>query len=121
MDEKIINIQIENNCIRANRYISGNEPFVNGHYPHFTIFPGVLSMELLLELLKYYCSKQNIEGRISYINKIQYLGIIMPGDVLLVKIIQKKEEDNIIIFNGEILVDNSQKVRISIIFTKDEQ
>ena len=59
MIKTITQINISDAEITGIRYLSGNELFVLGHYPHLTMFPGVLSLMLIRLLIQLYCSKNN--------------------------------------------------------------
>lgn len=119
MIKTISNIEFSTSEIKGIRYVSGNEEFVIGHYPHQSIFPGVLSLKLIISLLQDYCARMKINGTIKSIPKVQYLGIIEPGDELLIHIKKNDETDYTINFTGEILSDISKKVKANIIINKD--
>lgn len=115
MIKTISHISISDSGVDGTRYVSGNEQFVLGHYPHLAIFPGVLSLQLINSLIQKYCDKMNIRFCIDQIVKVQYLGIICPGDKLLVRVWKVKEQETSITFRGEIISNAETKVKAIII------
>lgn len=74
MIKTITQINISDAEITGIRYLSGNELFVLGHYPHLTMFPGVLSLMLIRLLIQLYCSK---------ITKVVYLNRFLKFNILV--------------------------------------
>lgn len=115
MIETITKINISDTEITGIRYLSGNELFVLGHYPHLTMFPGVLSLMLIKLLIQLYCSKNNNGCLFKQISRIQYLGVIEPGDKLFIRARPIKVDGDLITFHGEIIVNENIKVKALII------
>jgi len=87
-------ISIEGNKGTIRRLISGAEPFVLGHYPHLAIFPGVLSLQLCIDIAEELAASVSCRPgcRVRRVNRVQFLGIVMPGDELVVdSSIEKKD------------------------------
>lgn len=80
------------NVLIGLKHVSGSEPFVTGHYPDYVIYPGVMSLELILELLREKYGKF-LEG--YKIKRLQYVSQISPGDVLEIRI-ETKEIDSVL-------------------------
>lgn len=67
-----------------------NEPFFNGHFPHYPVMPGVLIVEALAQvgavaLLSLPENKGKI-GLFAGIDKLRFRRQVNPGDQLLLKV-----------------------------------
>lgn len=81
----------------ARKHVSGSEPFALGHYAGNPIYPGVHSLQLMLELSGGLLEREG-KGAPSRtrITRTQYLDVIRPGDVLEVEVeIGKRDETEI--------------------------
>ncbi|MFW5892704.1 MAG: 3-hydroxyacyl-ACP dehydratase FabZ [Bacillota bacterium] len=76
----------EGESIHAQKNVTSNEPFFQGHFPHEHVMPGVLIIEALAQagavaLLKH----PDFEGKTPYfagIDKARFKHKVTPGDVL---------------------------------------
>ena len=71
----------------ARRAVSAAEPFALGHYPHRALFPGVLVLELFTVVAEglVRAATGNADCRVTTVIRIQFLGEIRPGDVIVVE------------------------------------
>lgn len=81
----------------ARKYVSGSEPFALGHYAGNPIFPGVLSLQLMLDLSDALVRQNGLTDPIKlHVKRTQYLDMIRPGDVLDIEAdISKRSEKHI--------------------------
>ncbi|MFW5894616.1 MAG: 3-hydroxyacyl-ACP dehydratase FabZ [Bacillota bacterium] len=76
----------EGESIHAQKNVTSNEPFFQGHFPHEQVMPGVLIIEALAQagavaLLKH----PDFKGKTPYfagIDKARFKHKVTPGDVL---------------------------------------
>jgi len=111
----IIVRNVSDKIAEAVRYISGGEVFVLGHYPHKALFPGVLSLDLLIQL-----SEVLLKNRASLkiIERVQYLHTIVPGDICFIKCEIKKQTDaGVFVVSGEVKKGDHVAVRTKMIFS----
>lgn len=97
---------------RACKHVSGSEPFALGHYAGNPIFPGVQSLQLMLELSG---GLLRLEGkgapRRTRITRTQYLDVIRPGDVLEIEVEFGKRDEAEIRINARINAGGVLKTR----------
>ena len=65
--------------------VSGNEPFFEGHYPGFPIYPGVFVLETAHQSVLQYVAGAADDWRHAMLQEIRsarFLAPVQPGDVL---------------------------------------
>src|SRR5918994_7155617 len=65
--------------------VSGNEPFFEGHYPGFPIYPGVFVLETVHQSVLQYLAADGGDWRratLQQIRSARFLAPVQPGDVL---------------------------------------
>ena len=95
--DRVIDIQPRKSA-RALKCVTYNEPFFPGHFPGKPIFPGVLMLEALAQLigvLAYASEPFDSNQKIMYfmgIDKARFRAPVVPGDrmVLDVQVLQRK-------------------------------
>jgi len=87
------------------RFISGTEPFAMGHYPGNALFPGVLSIELIIEVCEQLVRQLNgqIKSWATHIESIRFLEAVRPGDVLHIEVEINESRKNGYMLNGTII------------------
>jgi 3-hydroxyacyl-[acyl-carrier-protein] dehydratase len=98
--------------IHAYKNVSVNEPFFNGHFPHYPVMPGVLIMEALAQAAGILAFKTKNE-KPSPESVFYFVGIdncrfkkpVVPGDQLHLHITIDKERRGVWVFRGEARVD----------------
>ena len=80
-------IQLEDDRATGVKYVSGSEPFVLGHYPGNPLFPGVLSVELILEVAAFLV-RQRFGGSFqpAGLKKVQFLDLARQNGALTVAV-----------------------------------
>lgn len=90
-------LNFETDRATGRKYVSGSEPFALGHYAGNPIFPGVLSLQLMLDLSDALFRQNGLPQPTKMrITRTQYLDMVRPGDVLEVEVdIKKRDEKQI--------------------------
>lgn len=70
--------------IEGHKFISHNEPSLQGHFPDQPIFPGVLIIETMAQISGL-CFSEYSAGVLSSIDKAKFLRPVVPGDILVIK------------------------------------
>ena len=84
----------------AQKNVTINEPFFQGHFPDYPVFPGVLILEAMAQAtaLLDFKSNEREKNKLLYyfvgIDKARFKKPVLPGDVLIldVKLIQSKRD-----------------------------
>jgi 3-hydroxyacyl-[acyl-carrier-protein] dehydratase len=74
--------------------IDHNSPALDGHYPGFPILPGVFTFELCCQGIEYYFKKKNKTAKIDCVNSMRFLGVFIPGSVVLIKATIKEDNES---------------------------
>ncbi|GAB4222128.1 MAG: 3-hydroxyacyl-ACP dehydratase FabZ [Francisella sp.] len=105
--DRVLDWNVEEKSIVAQKNVTINENFFNGHFPDFPVMPGVLILEtmaqatsILGELIaeKLFADVLAKEGKkrrtfmLAGIDKVRIKSPVVPGDVLIIesKMIKKK-------------------------------
>ena len=90
--DRVTELDIENETIRAYRNVSVNEPFFNGHFPQHPIMPGVLIIEAMAQAAGILAFKmlnaKPSDGTLYYFvgsDKLRFRQPVLPGDKLVLE------------------------------------
>ena len=97
--DKIIDFKKDSYLI-AQKNVTINEPFFQGHFPNHPVFPGVLILEAMAQATALLDFKSNVreKDKLLYyfvgIDKARFKKPVLPGDVLIidVKLTQSKRD-----------------------------
>ena len=101
----------------AIKNVTVNEPWVNGHFPHQPIMPGVLIIEALAQatgLLGFRTMGEEPQTDTLYllvaVDKARFKQAVVPGDQLVMKVELVKRKGIMWVFNAEARVDGKLAV-----------
>lgn len=84
--DRIVSYDKENKEIHAQKSVTINEPFFQGHFPSIPVMPGVLIIESLAQAGGILAHFENfVEGKIAVligINEVRFSKAVRPGDRL---------------------------------------
>lgn len=89
--DKVIEVD-QGKRIVAIKNVTINEPFFQGHFPHFPVMPGVLIVEAMAQvaaIMAYLVSGKDAGDKVSYfmaIDKCRFRKPVKPGDTLRIEI-----------------------------------
>jgi 3-hydroxyacyl-[acyl-carrier-protein] dehydratase len=79
--------------IRALKNVSVNEPYFNGHFPHYKVMPGVLVVEAMAQaaaILSFYSMGIRPDDKSVYyfagIDRARFKKQVIPGDQLVLEV-----------------------------------
>lgn len=108
--------------LTAIKNVTNNEPFFSGHFPGNPIMPGVLILEALAQAsgILAFVSDSTKKSDIGLyylvkIDKARFRKIVIPGDQLVLEIVQKRMMRGMGLYECEALVDGEQVARAELI------
>lgn len=116
-------IQIEGNKkVVAVKYLKGDEPFFQGHFPGKPIMPGVSIVEAMAQasiVLYYICKPEIAETHPNYYLgkvKAEFLGPVYPGDKLILEANNVKIIDEAGVVDGLARVGDKVVAKANLVF-----
>lgn len=120
--DKILSIDIGNKQIRCLKNISGNESYLQGHFPGNPVMPGVLIVEAMAQasILLFNALKPAVAaGKPDYfLGKVEarFIHPVRPGDQLIIEAISDKIIDTGGIVNVTAITGQSKAAEAKIFF-----
>jgi len=109
--DRVLELDIEAKRILAQKNVSINEPFFQGHFPGRPIMPGVLIIEALAQaggVMTQLTLGRDAQSKLFYMVKVENAGFnkqVVPGDVLLLDVQMKRLIRNMGWYYGEAKVN----------------
>ncbi|ROP79584.1 3-hydroxyacyl-[acyl-carrier-protein] dehydratase [Stenotrophomonas rhizophila] len=109
--DKVVSIDYENRRIVANKNVSVNEPFFQGHFPGQPIMPGVLIIEAMAQaggVLTQLTLGRDAQSKLFYmvkVDKARFTKQVVPGDVLEMHVEIKRVIRNMAVYDCVAKVD----------------
>ena len=126
MIDRVIEVD-SGKTLTAIKNVSINEPFFEGHFPHFPVFPGVLMLECIAQASAILASLM-IDATASGENVYQFAGVdkarfrrpVGPGDQLVIDVEFVKHIKKLWRCVGTITVDGELACSADVLFTHRE-
>lgn len=119
MVDRVTNIA--GNKITAQKNVSINEPFFQGHFPGHPIMPGVLQLEAIAQVAGLLMMRQaENAGKVAYFmsaNDVKWRKPVRPGDVLFIDVELTKSRGKIGKASGVCRVDGEVVSEAQVTFT----
>jgi 3-hydroxyacyl-[acyl-carrier-protein] dehydratase len=109
--DKVIELN-KNKSIIAQKNVSNNEPFFQGHFPDYPVFPGVLLLESMAQataILDVESNDRDMSNQLYYfvgVDKARFKKQVMPGDIVIINASLTQSKSDIHKFSAECRVDN---------------
>jgi 3-hydroxyacyl-[acyl-carrier-protein] dehydratase len=109
--DKVIELK-KSESIIAQKNVSNNEPFFQGHFPDYPVFPGVLLLESMAQataILDVESNKRDMSNQLYYfvgVDKARFKKQVMPGDIVIINASLIQSKRDIHKFSAECSVDN---------------
>ncbi len=110
--EKVSDI-VKNESAIGYKAVSYNEPHFQGHFPQFSVMPGVLIVEAMAQtagVLVMHSLGLTVENRIVYfmtIERARFRRPVRPGDMLRMPVKALQRRGPVWRFGGQAFVDNT--------------
>ena len=113
--------------LTAIKNISVNEPFFEGHFPHYPVFPGVLMVECIAQasaILASLMIDATASGKNVYlfagVDKARFKRPVEPGDQLVIDVEFEKHVKKLWRCTGTITVNGQVACSSDVLFTHRE-
>jgi 3-hydroxymyristoyl/3-hydroxydecanoyl-(acyl carrier protein) dehydratase len=73
-------IQSDEAKIIVRKTVTANEHFFIGHLPECPVFPGIFTLEIVLQAVRYFVSPRKY--RLQNLKRVRYLAPVFPGDLI---------------------------------------
>lgn len=86
--DRVLELDLENETLVAQKNVTANESFFQGHFPEAPIMPGVLILEALAQaggILVHLKWQQDKIAVLLNVNNAKFRQPVRPGDVLILK------------------------------------
>ena len=109
--DKVIDIK-KNESIIAQKNVSYNEPFFQGHFPDYPVFPGVLLLEAMAQataILDIESNNRDMSKQLYYfvgIDKARFKKQVIPGDIIIINAKLNQSKSDIHKFSSECHVND---------------
>jgi len=110
--DKILNFK-KHDFLKAQKNVSNNEPFFQGHFPGHPVFPGVLILEAMAQataLLDFKSNERDKDGLLYYfvgIDKARFKKPVVPGDIMIIDVKLNQSKRDIHKFTASCMVDET--------------
>lgn len=109
--DRVLELDLEQRHVVAQKNVSINEPFFQGHFPGKPIMPGVLIIEALAQaggVMTQLSLGRDAGSQLFYMVKVEnarFSKQVVPGDVLILDVRMKRLIRNMGWYTGEAKVD----------------
>ena len=109
--DKVIDIK-KNKSIIAQKNVSNNEPFFQGHFPGYPVFPGVLLLEAMAQataILDIESNDRDMSKQLYYfvgIDKARFKKQVVPGDIIIINAKLNQSKSDVHKFSSECHVND---------------
>ena len=110
--DKVVDIN-KSKSIVAQKNVSYNEPFFQGHFPDYPVFPGVLLLEAMAQataILDVESNDRDMSNQLYYfvgIDKARFKKQVIPGDIIIISANLTQSKSEIHKFSAECKVDDA--------------
>ena len=105
LPDQVIDVALEQGQIRTQKKIEQGDYFLNGHFEHEPIFPGVMLIETMAQSAGILLSLLGHERRTLFLAKVsdvRFKSVVRPDDVLDIFVQLDKAKGPIWMFHSEI-------------------
>ena len=81
------------NAVTAIKDIVADDPYLAGHYPHFTIYPGVFSIETVYQAARAALEHDGATAELAGIISVHFKAPLLPGDRLTAELTFRPTEE----------------------------
>lgn len=104
-------LELSETDIVAEKLVSANEPYFEGHFPGRPIMPGVLIIEALAQAAAIGVKKNEVASRkrgvvLAGVNKARFRKPVLPGSILTLHVTIRRRRGDLFVLQGVARVDS---------------
>ena len=96
--------------------ITGDEYYVQGHFPGMPIVPGVILVEMMAQTCCLFFETKDADTFLTTITEAKFKGMVKPGDTVKVVVKPTRQSRIFHFFSGEVFVDDKLCARAEFSF-----
>ena len=103
----------------ATKLVGVDEPYLEGHYPSFPIYPGVFVIESLLQTHRAACRARGLDdpGTVTALRSVRFLIPFFPGDTLVLRTdVTDVGDDGSVQVRGRCEKDGALAAQVTLVF-----
>jgi 3-hydroxyacyl-[acyl-carrier-protein] dehydratase len=103
----------------ATKVVRAEDPYLEGHYPTFPIYPGIFIIESLLQTHRAACEARGMEdpGTIAAVSSARFRMPFFPGDTLVLRTtIREAAADGSVEVRGHCEKDGVLAAKVTLVF-----
>ena len=110
--DKILDFK-KHDYLKAQKNVSNNEPFFQGHFPGHPVFPGALILEAMAQataLLDFKSNEREKDSLLYYfvgIDKARFKKPVVPGDIMIIDVKLNQSKRDVHKFTASCMVDEA--------------
>ena len=98
--------------ITAEKLIRADDPYLSGHYPDFTIYPGIFVIESVTQAARILVEQtweSRIEIELAGIKSVRFVAPLLPGDTLHVRCLCTYSEEDLLTVKADCRNDRGER------------
>ncbi|MCA9072550.1 MAG: beta-hydroxyacyl-ACP dehydratase [Planctomycetaceae bacterium] len=110
-------VEIDDQSIKARKFLDPQLPVFQGHYPDFPVMPGVLQCEACFQAAAVLIAKSHPveEGQVPVVtrqNNTRFRRLVRPGETLDIEVSITEKLSNAFFLTGKVSVEGQTSVRL---------
>ena len=110
-------VELDENTVRAKKFLDPDLPVFGGHYPGFPVLPGVLQCEACFQAAAVLIARSHplAAGQVPVVtrqNNTRFRRLVRPGETLDIEVKLTEKLANAFFLTGKVSVDGQTTVRL---------
>jgi 3-hydroxyacyl-[acyl-carrier-protein] dehydratase len=122
--DRVVEYRAGDRYLKAIKNVSCNEPFFQGHFPEYPVYPGVLMLEAIAQAAAVLASLDENDNAsddhlylFAGVDKARFKRPIEPGDQMVVEVELVRKKSNVWRSRGQVKVDDALCCAAEVLFT----
>lgn len=91
---------VDERTATGTKAIHAGDPYLNGHYPHHTIYPGIFIIESVHQVVESFVRSTRgggVRAELAEVRKVRFTALLTPGDTLSLTCTLADDEDGTVV------------------------